>query len=143
MSNEDLFYLKDTRSGKYHSASGLVDSTEEATKFTELQLKMRLSVPKTYTNVFREKMKNSGMVIEPINSVSTKKFLTLIDNGIEYDELDILTCSGKFYFQKGLVTKDLVIYSEYRNIIRPPDVNKGKLLNVELTIKNKGGRVMK
>lgn len=143
MSNEDLFYLKDVKSGKYHSISGLVTSSEEATKFTEVQLKRRLNVPRTYTNVFKEKMKNSGLVMEPINFVSPKKFLTIISNGVEFNEFDILTCSGKFFFSKGLVTKDIVVYSEYRDSIRIPDVNKGKLLSIELTVKKKDGRVIR
>lgn len=48
---EELFYLKDTRTDKYYSQSGLISDKGMAQKFTETQLKRRLNVAKSHTKI--------------------------------------------------------------------------------------------
>jgi len=117
MNSEELFYLRDSRTEKYHSSSGLTESKEDAVVFTMAQLHSRLGVAKTHINKFKEKLKNGYMVTEPVAKRETG---LKIESSIEYQPEDMLLCDGYFYLGKKIGRKPRMIYSQCRNIIRYP-----------------------
>lgn len=118
---EELFYLKDTRTEKYHSIHGLTDSIKEASKFTILQLHARLGVTKTYKKVFIEKMKNSFLVMEPVTAREPQFKLAC---NIPHTKYDILFCEARYEYGLDVITENTT-YCEYRGDIKhPKKVNK-------------------
>lgn len=134
---EELFYLKDTRTGKYQSHRGLVDSKEDAQKFTDEQIKRRYNIAKTHQNKLKEKLENGFIAMEPV--IEKKKGLS-IESDTPYQDDDVLFCEGVFYFEKNVVSKK-VIYSCKRNILRIPEGGKGKLERTVLKVIKKMGKV--
>jgi len=133
---QELFYLKDTRTNKYHSLKGLTSNIEDAQQFTELQLKRRLNVPVSYKEVFKEKMANSNLLMEPVfeQEASFK-----IVSDIPYDDDDILLCDAKYWYGKTQVS-DLVVYCVNGGEIRTPKGNNKTPDRILFKVKSKHGK---
>lgn len=139
--SEDLFYLKDVRSGKYHSMGGLTADKSSAGKYTELQLKSRLNVAKTHTKKFKEKLANGGLVTELVCEVKMGEII--IKSEYPYEDDDILYCDTEYYYDNGDMLRRNSIYSVYRNTLRRPKKEKGNLIKAILRVKSVSGKVIK
>jgi hypothetical protein len=138
---EELFYLKCTKTGRYHSLNGMVSSADNASKFTQLQLKNRLKVAKTHTNRFKEKLRNANLTMEPV--VEIKMGEIVINSELPYEEDDILYCDTQYYYDNGEVLRMKSVYSVYRGILRKPKNAKGKLVKAVLNVLSVSGNVVK
>ena len=138
---EELFYLKDTRTNKYHSFNGLVEDKDKASQFTEIQLKRRLNVPKTHNTKFKKKLEHGYLVMEPVKERIKFSIEIISDHNIEDD--DILFCEGEFFYEKDLVLKKNIVYSKFRGNLREPKDGKGDLLKVKLRVIKKIGKIVK
>lgn len=118
--------------------TGLVDSEEDASKFTDAQVKRRLGVAITHHNKLKEKLSNGFMALVPV--VEKERGLK-IESDIPIEDDDSLWCHGTFYFEKNTIKK-MVVYSKYRNILRVPEGGKGKLERVVLKVEKKLGKVI-
>jgi len=135
---EELFYLKDITTQKYHSIRGLTKSIEDATKFTKAQLHKRLGVAATHKNVFLDKLRSSSLVIEPVTGWGTS---VEIISKIKYEPDDLLNCEGVYTFENEVI-KIPLIYSEFRDAV-PKLIGKGRLLRIEICVKNICGKINK
>ena len=133
---QDLFYLKHSASNRYHSSKGMVESRLEASKFTELQIKKRLNVAKSYTKRFQEKLLAGGLVME---RVFDQELPFKVESDIEYDEMDILLCDAKYWYGNKLVTGEAV-YCPYRGNIKHPRGVSGIPDRVLFIVKSKHGK---
>lgn len=117
MSSEgELYYLKCTKTNRYHSMRGLV-GLDQADTYTELQVKTRIGVAVTHTVKFREKLAASYLTMEPV--VEKEKGFRL-ESDIEYEPDDILFCDAEYHYSGRVVRKKGVVYSPYRGTIRTP-----------------------
>lgn len=136
--SDDLFYLKDTRTGKFHSPVGLVSDKEKASKFTVSQLKRRMKVAATHTKVFKEKLLNSFLAMEPVDEV-LDQFL-YINSSIEYEPEDMLDCDVEYHYKKNFI-KGRTVYSEARNYLEGNKKNKAGLLKIVLNVRGIVGKI--
>jgi len=136
---EPRYYLQNVKTEKYASVSGYVSDKNKAAEYTEMQIRNRLKVPKSYKKAFLEKLAASGFRMIPLIKKNVGEIKI---TGEPYEPDDILFCAGTFHFDSNIVRKK-VVYSVYRNDLRIPSTGKGDFVKAELKILEKVGRVNK